>query len=89
MTFNEAMATVCNVCYGKASHHRMTATRFYCTVLNRVGRAMYQPYGWRTNLSGLVDTNTIVYRTKVSNLERSTLPREVREVIATGLTSLT
>jgi len=87
MTFNEAMATECNVCYGKASHHRMTATRFYCTVLNRVGRDTYQPAGWRTRITGQVDTNTIVYRTKVTNLERSTLPREVREVIANGLTS--
>ncbi len=87
MTFNEAMDTVCNVCYGKASHHRMTATRFYCTVLNRVGRNTYQPAGWRTRISGQVDTDLIVYRTKVTNLERSTLPREVRDVISNGLTS--
>ena len=89
MTFDEAMTTKCGRCEMNASHHRMTATRFYCTVLNRVGRAMYQPAGWRTRVSGMVDTDTIVYRTKVTNLERSTLPREVRDVIANGLTSLT
>ena len=84
--FQKALQTECGRCGKNASQHRMTKTTFYCTVLNAAGRARYlQPLN---RLSGLVNLETIVYRTKVMNLQRATLSNDVRVAIAQGMSSI-